>query len=139
MNQRDFISYCQSVLGDAYVLVEPKDQVAYLSDWRNRYHGKALAVLLPKTTQEVAKIVKACDQALISIVPQGGNTSMCGAATPNDSGQQIVLNLKRMNAIREINPSNQTMVVESGCILQTVQEAAKTQGFLFPICLGYEL
>ncbi|MEY3390832.1 MAG: hypothetical protein RL350_1094 [Pseudomonadota bacterium] len=67
MNQRDFISYCQSVLGDA--------------DWRNRYHGKALAVLLPKTTQEVAKIVKACDQALISIVPQGGNTSMCGAAT----------------------------------------------------------
>ena len=136
MNQRDFISYCQSVLGDAYVLVEPKDQVAYLSDWRNRYHGKALAVLLPKTTQEVAKIVKACDQALISIVPQGGNTSMCGAATPNDSGQQIVLNLKRMNAIREINPSNQTMVVESGCILQTVQEAAKTQGFLFPLSLG---
>ncbi|NDH79119.1 MAG: DUF2069 domain-containing protein, partial [Burkholderiaceae bacterium] len=85
---------------------------------------------------EVAKIVKACDQALISIVPQGGNTSMCGAATPNDSGQQIVLNLKRMNAIREINPSNQTMVVESGCILQTVQEAAKTQGFLFPLSLG---
>ncbi len=136
MNHSEFISHCQSIVGNAYVLVDPNDQAPYLSDWRNRYHGKALAVLLPKTTEEVAKIVKACDQASISIVPQGGNTSMCGAATPNDSGQQIVLNLKRMNTIREINPSNQTMVVESGCILQTLQEAAKAQGFLLPLSLG---
>lgn len=136
MNQSNFLSYCQSILGDAYVLLDPNDQAPYLSDWRNRYHGKALAVLLPKTTEEVANIVKACNQASISIVPQGGNTSMCGAATPNDSGQQIVLNLKRMNRIREINPRNQTVVVEAGCILQTLQEAVKKDGFLFPLSLG---
>ncbi len=136
MNHSDFIAHCQTVLGSAYVLLNPQDQAPYLTDWRNRYHGKALAVLLPKTADELAQIVRACNQARISIVPQGGNTSMCGAATPNDSGQQVVVNLKRMHAIREVDTANQTIVVEAGCILQNVQEAAKANGFLFPLSLG---
>ena len=136
MNHSDLIAHCQTVLGSAYVLLNPQDQAPYLTDWRNRYHGKALAVLLPKTADELAQIVRACNQARISIVPQGGNTSMCGAATPNDSGQQVVVNLKRMHAIREVDTANQTIVVEAGCILQNVQEAAKANGFLFPLSLG---
>ena len=136
MSPSAFISHCQKLLGQAYVLLDDQDKAPYLSDWRNRYQGKALAILLPNTTARVAEIVKVCNQAKISIVPQGGNTSMCGAATPNDSGQQVVMNLKRMQAIRGIDASNQTIVVEAGCILQTVQEAAKAQGFLFPLSLG---
>ncbi|MEY3509115.1 MAG: hypothetical protein RLZ21_872 [Pseudomonadota bacterium] len=136
MNPTAFIAHCQTLLGTQYVLLEESDQSPYLRDWRNRYQGKALAILLPQTTEQVAEIVKACNQAKISLVPQGGNTSMCGAATPNDSGQQVVLNLKRMQTIRGIDASNQTIVVEAGCILQTVQEAAKVQGFLFPLSLG---
>jgi len=136
MNPTAFIAHCQTLLGTQYVLLEESDQSPYLRDWRNRYQGKALAILLPQNTEQVAEIVKACNQAKISLVPQGGNTSMCGAATPNDSGQQVVLNLKRMQTIRGIDASNQTIVVEAGCILQTVQEVAKVQGFLFPLSLG---
>ena len=136
MTPSAFIAHCQSLLGEQYVLLDETDKAPYLRDWRNRYQGKALAILLPKTTEHVAEIVKACNQAKVSIVPQGGNTSMCGAATPNDSGQQVVINLKRMQSIRGIDISNQTVVVEAGCILQSLQEAARAQGFLFPLSLG---
>ncbi len=129
MTPSAFIAHCQSLLGEQYVLLDETDKAPYLQDWRNRYQGKALAILLPKTTEQVAEIVKACNLAKISIVPQGGNTSMCGGATPNNSGQQVVINLKHMQSIRGIDVSNQTIVVEAGCILQTVQEAAKAQGF----------
>ena len=136
MTPSAFIAHCQSLLGEQYVLLDENDKAPYLRDWRNRYQGKALAILLPKTTEHVAEIVKACNQAKVSIVPQGGNTSMCGAATPNDSGQQVVINLKRMQSIRGLDISNQTVVVEAGCILQSLQEAARAQGFLFPLSLG---
>ena len=136
MTPSAFIAHCQSLLGEQYVLLDETDKAPYLRDWRNRYQGKALAILLPKTTEHVAEIVKACNQAKVSIVPQGGNTSMCGAATPNDSGQQVVINLKRMQSIRGLDINNQTVVVEAGCILQTLQEAARAQGFLFPLSLG---
>lgn len=136
MSSSAFISHCQTVLGQQYVLLDDSDKAPYLSDWRNRFHGKALAILLPSSTEQVAEIVKACNQAKISIVPQGGHTGMCGGATPNDSGHQVVINLKRMQAIRGIDISNQTIVVEAGCILQNLQEAAKSHGFLFPLSLG---
>jgi len=127
-----------AVLGKQYVLTDDADKASYLTDWRKRYTGKALAVLLPKTTDEVASIVKLCAAHHVAIVPQGGHTGFCGGATPDNSGNQVILNLKRMNQIRAIDTANQTITLEAGCILQSVQEKAAAQDFLFPLSLGAE-
>ena len=133
-----FLNELESIIGKNYVLTSEGETTPYLTDWRKRYTGKALAVLLPSNTQEVAAIVKACAKANIAIVPQGGHTGFCGGATPDVSGKQVVLNLKRMNQVREIDASNQTISMEAGCILQAVQERAASEGFLFPLSLGAE-
>ena len=117
-----------ATLGKQYVLTEDADKASYLTDWRKRFTGKALAVLLPKTTEEVANIVKLCADHHVAIIPQGGNTGLCGGATPDDSGKQVILNLKRMNQIRGIDAANQTITLEAGCILQAVQEKAAAHG-----------
>ena len=133
-----FLDEVKRIINPQYVLTRDEDTAAYLTDWRKRYTGKALAVLLPASSAEVAAIVKLCAKTNTSIVPQGGHTGFCGGATPNDSGKQVVLNLKRMNQIRAIDSANQTISVEAGCILQTIQERAAEQGFLFPLSLGAE-
>jgi FAD/FMN-containing dehydrogenase len=127
----------RGIVGGAHVLTGG-DLSAYEQDWRRRWHGKALAVVRPGTTAEVASAVKACAQAGVSLVPQGGNTSMVVGAVPDDTGRQVVLNLQRMNAIRAIDSGNMTMTVEAGCILQTLQEAADRAGHLFPLSLAAE-
>jgi FAD/FMN-containing dehydrogenase len=134
----DLIEHFGAALGKQYVLTDDADKVPYLTDWRKRYTGKALAVLLPKTTDEVAHIVKLCAAHHVAIVPQGGHTGFCGGATPDNSGNQVILNLKRMNQIRAIDAANQTITLEAGCILQAVQEKAAAQDFLFPLSLGAE-
>lgn len=133
-----FLTQLEAYVGKPYVLTLESDTAPYLTDWRKRYTGKALAVVLPGSAQEVAKVVKACAQANTTIVPQGGNTGFCGGATPDNSGTQIVLSLKRLNQIREIDSLNQTISVEAGCILQTIQEQAAAQACLFPLSLGAE-
>jgi len=134
----DFLDELIQILGQPNVLVDDGDKAPYLTDWRKRYSGKALAIALPKTTQEIAQIVQLCAKCQIAIVPQGGHTGFCGGATPDNTGTQIILNLKRMNAIREIDVANQTITLEAGCILQTVQDKAAEQNFLFPLSLGAE-
>jgi FAD/FMN-containing dehydrogenase len=136
MNQ--ILGELHQILEQKFILTEDQDKAPYLTDWRKRYTGKALAVVLPKTAQEVAKIMQLCAANQIAVVPQGGHTGFCGGATPDDSGKQIVLNLKRMNTIREIDVANQTITLEAGCILQAVQEKAAEQDFLFPLSLGAE-
>ena len=136
MNQ--ILGELHQILEQKFILTADQDKAPYLTDWRKRYTGKALAVVLPKTAQEVAKIVQLCAANQIAVVPQGGHTGFCGGATPDDSGKQIVLNLKRMNTIREIDVANQTITLEAGCILQAVQEKAAEQDFLFPLSLGAE-
>lgn len=133
-----FLTELKTILGESHVLTSESDTMPYLTDWRKRYTGKALAVVLPANTQEVAEIVKACAKENIAIVPQGGHTGFCGGATPDNSGKQVVLNLKRMNQVRDIDASNQTISLEAGCILQSVQERAASEGFLFPLSLGAE-
>ena len=133
-----FINQLSTVLEQKYILTQDEDKAPYLTDWRKRFTGKALAVLLPGNTAEVAKIVKLCAANQIAIVPQGGHTGFCGGATPDNSGKQVILNLKRMNQIREIDIANQTITLEAGCILQAIQEKAAEQGFLFPLSLGAE-
>ena len=127
-----------AVLGNEYALTEDQEKALYLTDWRKRFTGKALAVLLPKTTDEVSSIVKLCASNNIAIVPQGGHTGFCGGATPDNTGKQVILNLKRMNQIREIDAANQTIALDAGCILQAIQEKAAAQDFLFPLSLGAE-
>ena len=127
----------RSVVGEAHVLTDG-DLSAYEQDWRKRTHGKALAVVRPASTQEVAAVVKACAAAGVSIIPQGGNTGLSVGSTPNASGQQIVLNLQRMHALRQLDADNLTVTVEAGMVLQTLQETADKAGFLFPLSLAAE-
>ena len=114
------------------------DLSAWENDWRKRAFGKALAVVRPASTGEVAAVVKACANTFTSIVPQGGNTGLVVGSVPDASGQQIVLSLQRMNAVRAVNPDNLTMTMEAGCILQNLQDVAEKAGFLFPLSLAAE-
>src|SRR5580693_6572489 len=106
------------------LLQDPEQIAPYLIDHRRLYQGQALAVALPRSAEEVATIVAFCNQRRIGLVPQGGNTGYCGGATPDASGRQVVLGLRRMNRIRAIDTGNDSITVEAGCILAHVQEAA---------------
>jgi len=125
------------LLGKQYVLTGA-DAEPYTVDWRGRYSGKALAVVKPGTTQELAAVVRWCAANKVPMVPQGGNTGLCGGATPDGAGSAVVLVMSRLNAIRHVDTDNDTMVVEAGCILQAVQQAAQDAGRLFPLSLAAE-
>ena len=127
----------RSVVGEANLLTGG-DLSAFEIDWRKRWRGKALAVVRPGTTAEVAAIVRACAAAGVAIVPQGGNTGLVGAGVPDASGTQVLLSLTRMNRIRELDRANLTLTVEAGCVLQAVQQAATDAGLLFPLSLAAE-
>ena len=132
-----FLDRLRHIVGAANVLTEG-DLIAWEQDWRRRVHGKALAVVRPGNTQEVAAVVRACADENISIVPQGGNTGLSVGSTPDESGTQVVLSLTRMNAVRHIDHDNLTMTVDAGCILQSLKEAADKEDFLFPLSLAAE-
>ena len=133
----DFLQNLRHISGASHVLCEG-DLTAWEQDWRKRARGKALAVVRPGSTAEVAAIVKACAAAGVCMVPQGGNTGLVGGSTPDDSGRQVVLSLQRMNAVRAIDAANLTITVEAGCILQNLQDAAEKAGLLFPLSLAAE-
>ena len=137
----DLLDELRAITGAAHVFTDG-DLSAFTQDWRKRAHGKALAVVRPGSTDEVAAIVKACarDQATtgVSLVPQGGNTGLAVGSVPDASGRQVVLSLARLNAVRAIDADNLTITVEAGCVLQTVQEAADASGLLFPLSLAAE-
>ncbi|MDU1671231.1 MAG: FAD-binding oxidoreductase, partial [Bradyrhizobium sp.] len=134
----ELISRLQNAVGAAHVLDAVEDQAPYLRDWLGKYHGTALAVVRPGSTAEVAAVMAACAAARVAVVPQGGHTSLSGGATPDASGQAIVLSLSRMNRIRKIDPIGQTVVVDAGAVLAKVQDAARDAGLLFPLSLGSE-
>ena len=131
------IDTLRTLLGADQVLQGPGLD-AYEIDWRRRYRGRALAVVRPANTPEVAAVVRACVAASVAIVPQGGNTGLVGGGVPDASGRQVLLSLARMNRIREIDADNLTMTAEAGCVLQAVQEAADARGLLFPLSLAAE-
>jgi FAD/FMN-containing dehydrogenase len=114
------------------------DLSAWEVDWRKRYRGRALAVVRPGNTAEVEAVLRACATHRAAVVPQGGNTGLVGASVPDDSGTQVLLSLTRLNRIRAIDTANLTLTAEAGCILQSVQEVAATQGLLFPLSLAAE-
>ena len=132
-----FLRQLQTLLGATDVLTGT-DAQPHLQDWRKRYRGQALCVARPGTTAEVAAVVRACAAAGVAIVPQGGNTSLVGGATPEPAGHSIVLSLQRMDRVRRMDVANQTITVEAGCILQQLQQAAADAGWLFPLSMGSE-
>ncbi len=126
------------MLGAEAVLTRPEDTESFEIDQRRLYRGRALAVLLPRTVEQVAAVTAWCNQRRVGLVPQGGNTGYCGAATPDESGQQVVLCLRRLNRIRAVDAANFSMTVEAGCVLANVQQAAAAAERFFPLSLGAE-
>jgi len=133
-----FLERVARVVGAAHVLTNASELAPYTVDWRGRYHGSACAVVRPATTAEVAAVVTLCADARVPIVPQGGNTGMCGAATPDESGREVVLSLGRLRSIRAVDQANATITVEAGVTLAEVQQAAANAELLFPLSLASE-
>ena len=133
-----FLSKCRNVLGTTHVITAPRDMEPYLTDWRGRYTGNALAVLRPANASEVAAIVALCAHEGVPVVPQGGNTGLVLGSVPDTTGSAVLLSLKRMNRVRAIDLINNTITVEAGCILEQVQNAASHAGRLFPLSLAAE-
>ena len=133
-----FMTSLQAIVGESNVITADADTAPYVTDWRERYHGRARAVVRPASTSEVAAVARACAEHGVPIVPQGGNTGLCGGATPSPGGDQIVLQLSRLNRVREIDTDNATITVEAGVPLATVQQAAADAGMLFPLSLAAE-
>jgi FAD/FMN-containing dehydrogenase len=116
----------------------PQDVAPYLSDFRNLYHGATPLVLSPRSVDEVAHILSICSREEVAVVPHGGNTSYCGGATPDEAGSQIVLSLRGLNRLRQIDAVNYSMIIEAGCTLAEAQKAARDADRLFPLSLGSE-
>jgi FAD/FMN-containing dehydrogenase len=133
----NLLAQLQGIVGAEQVLTEG-DLTAYEQDWRKRERGKALAVVRPASTDEVAQVVKACAAAQVSLVPQGGNTGMVVGSIPDTTGTQVLLSLRRLNRVRAVDAANLTVTVEAGCVLQTLQEVCEKEGFLFPLSLAAE-
>lgn len=131
-----FLAEAGALLGDKGITTDPERMDAWLTDWRGRYTGRALALASPASTGEVAALVKLCAAHRVPIVPQGGNSGMAGGATPDASGSAIILSLRRMNAIRSLSAETGQAVCEAGVILQTLHEAAESAGLRFPLTLG---
>ena len=127
-----------AIVGEAHVLTADADVAPYVADWRDRYRGRARAVVRPGSTDEVARIVRACAEGGVAVVPQGGNTGLCGGAAPHASGHEVLISLSRMTRVRAIDPENATMTVEAGLPLALVQQRAREAGLLFPLSLASE-
>ncbi|GHT84578.1 D-2-hydroxyacid dehydrogenase [Betaproteobacteria bacterium] len=132
----DLLARLAALIGPTRVLTNPDETAPYLTDHRGHYTGRALAVAKPDTTAEVAAIVAACREAGVAMVPQGGNTSLCGGATPLADGGALLISLSRLNRVRALDTANDTLCVEAGCTLAAVQEAAAAAGRLFPLSLA---
>lgn len=139
---RAFAETCAGVVGATHLWTDPADMAPYSVDWRGRYHGAPCAVVAPADTAEVAAVVRAAAAAGIGLVPQGGNTGLAGGATPHEAhvgrGPEAVLSLRRMARIRTVDPVNDTLIAEAGCILANVQGAAREADRLFPLSLAAE-
>jgi FAD/FMN-containing dehydrogenase len=127
------------LLGAGAVLTADEDVAGFTEDWRGRYRGPAACVVQPSSTAQVAAVVRLCVEHGVPVLPQGGNTSLCGGAVPGtDGAAPVIVNLARMRRVRTVDAANNSMEVEAGCVLAAVQEAAAGQGRLYPISLGAE-
>jgi FAD/FMN-containing dehydrogenase len=128
----------KDIVGERGFVQAPEERAPFETDWRDQFHGKAALVLRPASTDEVSRVVTVLSDGGIGIVPQGGNTSLCGGSVPDATGTQVIVSLSRMNRVRAVDPDNNTMTVEAGCILANLQAAAEEHGRLFPLSLAAE-
>jgi len=135
-NPLTLVEAVRARFGERSALTDPADIEPWLTDWRGRWHGKSAAILQPGSTEEVAAMVALANEHGVPLVPQGGNSSMVGGATPPPDGTALILSLRRMNAIRTIDAGARRAVAEAGVILQTLHEAMLEHGLRFPLTLG---
>ncbi|RDC60209.1 D-2-hydroxyglutarate dehydrogenase [Alteripontixanthobacter maritimus] len=135
-NSDEFLLAASEILGPKGLTRDTAAMAPWLTDWRGRFTGRALALASPADTGEVSQLVQLCAQHCVPIVPQGGNSGMSGGATPDENGNAVLLSLRRMNAIRELDTGDMTATCEAGVILQTLQEAAADERLRFPLTLG---
>jgi len=133
-----FFARLVNIVGEENLICSPTETRPYLEDWRGRYHGAACAVARPADTEQTAAVVRCCLDARIPITPQGGNTSLCGSATPDQSGRSLLLSMSRLKRIRLLDTVNNTLTAEAGCVLADLQQAAEREGRLFPLSLAAE-
>ncbi len=138
VTQESLLEQFATIVGRPHVLTAPGDTAPYLVDWRKQYRGPAEAVLRPASTAEVAALVALCAREGVAVVPQGGNTGLCGGSVPTGARREIVLSLGRLNRLRALDALNYTVTAESGCVLAQIQRAAHDAGRLFPLSLGAE-
>ena len=132
------IEALRQIVGNSHVVTAPEDTKPYFTDWRRQYSAAAECVVRPGATEELARVVALCARHGVAIVPQGGNTGLVGGSVPTGTRREIVLSLGRMNRIRELDPLNDTITVEAGCVLAAVQRAAEDAGRFFPLSLAAE-
>ena len=128
----------KAIVGEANVLTSDADVAPYVTDWRGRYRGSARAVVRPSTAADVAAVVRCCAEHGAPVVPQGGNTGLCGGATPREDSGEVVVSLSRLTRVRALDAGNATLTVEAGMLLARVQQAADDAGLLFPLSLAAE-
>ncbi|MBV8848712.1 MAG: FAD-binding oxidoreductase [Methylobacteriaceae bacterium] len=138
LDKPSLLSRFGEIVGARNVIADPADMARYLVEDRGLFHGRALCVVRPGNVDEVSRIVALCDETSTKIVPQGGNTGLVGGQTPHDTGDEIVLSLLRLAAIREVDASSNTMIVEAGVTLLAAQEQAEKVDRLFPLSLASE-
>jgi FAD/FMN-containing dehydrogenase len=134
----NLLSQLKSIVGDRGWLSDPEALTPHLTEWRERWLGRTPLMVMPRTTQQVADIVRACRAANTPIVIQGGNTGLCGGAIPAGDGNEILLSMSRMNRVREVSAEDFSMVAEAGCILAELQDEARRVERLFPLSLSAE-
>ena len=134
----DALDQIKAAVGTKGWIEDAAEVQPWLEDWRGHYVGACALMVRPETTEQVAKVIEICNAHGIAVVPQGGNTGLCGAAIPNANGREILLNLGRMKTIRDVDPLNYTITVEAGCILADIQAAASEADRLFPLSLAAE-
>jgi len=134
----DLIAALRTRLSERGILTDLADTAPFCEDWRRLYHGRTPAVLRPANVDEVADAVRLCAEQRVPLVPQGGNTSMVGGAAVSEDGDQIILNLSRMNRVRAIDPADMTMEIEAGVTLKAAQEAAAEADCLLPLSISSE-
>ena len=134
----DFSEALREILGADGLLTAAADCAPFLTDHRRLYQGAALGVALPRSVAQVSQLLSLCHAQRVGVVPHGGNTSYCGGATADESGRQLVLSLRRLNRIRNLDAANYSLIAEAGCVLAQVQRAAEEADRYFPLSLGSE-
>lgn len=134
--QQRLVADAAAIVGTNGILSAPSDTEGYLTDWRRRYQGTALAVVFPTSAEQVSQLIKLCNELNVAVVPQAGNTGMTGGAIPPQDRPAVILNVSKMNKVRTIDALNNSVIVEAGCILANLREAVEGANRLFPMLLG---